>query len=67
MSDNHRNPVTVILIAVIVILLGMISPFITIWALNTLFPALNIPTNVWTWLAMIWINFMVLGRVTRRA
>lgn len=28
-------------------------PFVVIWALNTLFPALAIQMNFWTWLAVI--------------
>lgn len=49
-------------IALIMILLAMFSPFVTIWSLNTLFPSLAIPYDFWTWLAMVWINGMVIGR-----
>ena len=63
----RRDPVALVSIAIILILLAMISPFITIWALNTLFPALAIPTNFYTWLAMEWINLIVIGRISKRA
>ena len=67
MNDIKRDPVALVSIAIILILLAMISPFITIWALNTLFPALAIPTNFYTWLAMEWINLIVIGRISKRA
>lgn len=38
------------------------GPFVTLWSLNTLFPSLHIPYDFWSWLAMVWINGMVLGR-----
>ena len=56
---------TMLLVLVIVVLAAVFTPFMTIWSLNTLFPQLNIPMNFWTWLAMEWINFMVLGRLGR--
>jgi hypothetical protein len=39
------------IIAVVLILCG---PIITIWALNTLFPVLDIPVTLSTWLA-VWV------------
>ena len=60
------DKLTVIQTIILILLLAMLSPFVTIWALNTLFPALQIPYDFWTWLATIWINGMVLGRWTRR-
>lgn len=56
---------TMLLVLVIVVLAAVFTPFMTIWSLNTLFPQLGIPMNFWTWLAMEWINFMVLGRLGR--
>lgn len=41
----------VALLAAIIIL----GPLITIWSLNTLFPVLDIPTNIATWFATLWI------------
>ena len=56
---------TMLLVLVIVVLAAVFTPFMTIWSLNTLFPQLDIPMNFYTWLAMEWINFMVLGRLGR--
>ena len=39
-------------IAFIVILLAL-GPVLTIWALNTLFPALAIPYSIETWAAVV--------------
>lgn len=49
----------VFLIALIVALI-IVGPLATIWALNTLFPALAIPYEFLTWLAVI-----VLGSALR--
>lgn len=57
---------TLFLVAIILILAAIFTPFMTIWSLNTLFPQLSIPMNFWTWLAMQWINFMIIGRIERK-
>jgi len=36
-----------------IILTVLLSPLFIVWSLNTLFPALSIPYNFWTWLAAI--------------
>jgi hypothetical protein len=41
---------------------SIVGPFVTLWSLNTLFPSLHIPYDFWSWLAMVWINGMVIGR-----
>jgi hypothetical protein len=41
------------LAALLVLTLAAGFPFAIIWALNTLFPALAIPYNFWTWLATL--------------
>jgi len=43
----------IILVVLLVIALVALGPLLTIWSLNTLFPALAIPYNVETWLAVI--------------
>jgi len=48
-------------ILVLVIALLCIGPFLTIWTLNTLFPVLAIPFTFWTWLAGLWVNWVVFG------
>ena len=52
----------VAIIGALVFLLGMliISPFLTIASLNTLF-GLNIAYTVWTWLSVAWMNLVTLG------
>ena len=42
-----------IIALVIALFLVAIGPLITIWALNTLFPALAIPYSFDTWLAVV--------------
>ncbi len=38
---------------VVIIFVIAIGPLLTIWSLNTLFPALAIPYDFWTWLAVV--------------
>lgn len=42
---------TVFLAIVVVVLLVIIGPLALLWALNTLFPVLQIPYGIETWLA----------------
>jgi len=43
-----------IIIGIILILALVIAgPVLTIWAANTLFPALAIPYNIYTWAAVV--------------
>jgi len=43
-----------ILLVIVAIVLGIIFlPFVTIWSMNTLFPALAIAYTFKTWLAML--------------
>lgn len=48
-NNKEATFIGIVLIIVIVI----IGPFITIWAMNTLFPTLAIPYNFWTWLSSV--------------
>ena len=57
---------TVLLALAVLILAAIFTPFMTIWSLNTLFPQLAIPMNFYTWLAMVWINLMIIGRKDRQ-
>lgn len=52
----------VAIIAVLVFLLGtlIISPFLTIASLNTLF-GLNIAYTAWTYLSVMWLNLTTFG------
>jgi hypothetical protein len=53
----------VILVALALIVLG---PFATLWALNTIFPALAIPYNLDTWCAVIVLKGFAIATVTRK-
>jgi hypothetical protein len=44
---------TKLLLVLLIIGLIVVGPFITIWALNTLFPALAIEYTFQTWLAAV--------------
>lgn len=54
----------VILAIAFIIFLVAIGPIITIWALNTLFPALAIPFTWETWLAVVIIGGVIKSRVS---
>ena len=54
------NLYTMALIGLLVIVLIIVSPIFSIWALNTLL-SLAIPTNLWTWLAMFWLHVVIGG------
>ena len=51
---------------VIVLLLALIivGPLLTLWSLNTLFPVLAIPYNIWTWFATVFLFAAVRGNVS---
>lgn len=42
----------------------LVGPFLTIWMLNTLFPALAIPFTFWTWLAALLLNLRLKSKFT---
>lgn len=48
------------------IVLVLIGPLISIWALNTLF-GLGIAYTFWTWLAMAWIGLVINGNIGRKS
>ena len=50
-----------IAVAIIVIAIG---PLATIWATNTLFPSLNIPYTLETWVAVVIIGAFVRAKVS---
>ena len=41
------------LAALLILVVAAAFPLAIIWALNTLFPMLAIPYNIWTWLAVL--------------
>ena len=50
----------VIILALIAIII--LAPFVTIWALNTLF-GLGIAYTFFTWLATVWLQLVTFGSV----
>lgn len=42
-----------IFVLVCVVALAIINPLLILWALNTVFPALNIPYNFFTWAGVL--------------
>lgn len=54
------------IIALIVMLVVIFGPFITIWAMNTLFPVLAIPYTLETWVAALIIGSLISARVNVR-
>lgn len=54
----------IIFIIAVVVLFVVIGPLLTIWALNTLFPALAIPFTLETWAAIIIIQSVLKANVT---
>ena len=55
-----------ILIVALVIFVVVIGPIATIWALNTLFPALAIPFTVETWLATVIVGGLFKTSISRK-
>ena len=50
-----------LLIIGFVVLLLILAPVATIWSLNTLFPALNIPIGFDTWCAALILGAVIRG------
>ena len=48
----------------IMLLIIVFSPFVTLWALNTLFPVLSIPYTFETWLATMIVSAFLKANVT---
>ena len=53
-----------ILIIAFLVFLIIIGPILTIWALNTLFPALAIPYTIETWVAALIIAGLLKSKVS---
>lgn len=61
MGYNHKEDIVgLAALFLILVCLILISPIITIWSLNTLFYT-TIPTNVWTYLATLWLTGLIAG------
>jgi hypothetical protein len=53
-----------VLVIAFIIFLVAIGPLLTIWALNTLFPTLAIPYDIYTWLAVVVLGGLLKSRVS---
>lgn len=58
--------IKIILIALLILVLVIVGPFITIWSLNTLF-GLGIAYTVWTWLAMAWLGLALGAKIGQKS
>lgn len=50
---NDYSAGAIFLAAIVIIALIIIGPLLILWSMNTLFPVLAIPYDVWTWLAVV--------------
>ena len=56
----------VVALVLFIIAIVVLSPIVTIWMLNTLFPVLAIPYTFWTWLAAFLLNMYTVGLRTSK-
>lgn len=54
----------VLIIVALILALLIVGPFLTIWALNTLFPVLAIEYTLQTWAAVVLLGMFLRGNVT---
>jgi hypothetical protein len=59
-----KSSAVIILAVIAVIALVIVGPLIVIWSMNTLFPVLAIPYDIWTWLATVFLFAAVRANVT---
>jgi hypothetical protein len=55
---------TLLSIIVLIIVIVAIGPLLTIWAANTLFPALAIPFTIETWAAVVLLGMFFRANVS---
>ena len=59
-----KTSIMVVLAVIAVIALIIVGPLIVIWSMNTLFPVLAVPYDIWTWLATVFLFAAVRANVT---
>ena len=47
------NLIKIVFWIVVICALVIVGPLLTLWALNTLFPVLAIPYDIYTWFAVV--------------
>lgn len=58
------NLIKIIVGLILIVALVAIGPWLVIWSLNTLFPALAIEFTIWTWAAVIFLGAFLRANVT---
>lgn len=53
---DTKTIIKIAFMLVLAVVLIIVGPVITITALNTVFPSLAIPINIWTWLSVLWLQ-----------
>lgn len=61
MNLKVTSGVGLVLVIVFAIVMAILGPFLTIWALNTLFPVLAIQFTFETWAAVILLGIAIRG------
>ena len=51
-----KNLAMILGMVALVLFLVVVGPVLVIWALNTLFPVVAIPYNIYTWAAVVILN-----------
>ena len=64
MNYSNLGAAAIIALIVVAIALVIIGPLIVIWSMNTLFPILAIPYDIWTWLATVFLFAAVRANVS---
>jgi hypothetical protein len=59
-----RNSALILLAVIAAVALIVVGPLIVIWSMNTLFPVLAIPYDIWTWLATVFLFAAVRANVS---
>jgi hypothetical protein len=55
-----------VIIGLLILFLALVGPFITIWALNTLFPVLAIPYTLETYFAVIALGIFLNANISSK-
>jgi len=56
--------ITLLTMIALIIVIVAIGPLATIWSFNTLFPSLNIPYTIETWIAVVIIGAFIRAKVS---
>jgi hypothetical protein len=56
--------IKVALAIAVIVLLAALGPWLVVWSLNTLFPALAIEFTFWTWCAVVILGVFFRANVT---